>query len=153
MTDDSKIIVDDDWKTQAQAEKQKLADDVQAQTEQAAQQQKIPEASITTLTNQLATQAMMSLGGMADPNSGGQVMVDPVAAKYYIDTLVLIKEKTAGNLTEEESKLLEQVASELQMAFVTVMKHLEAQGAAPATGDEAPEAAPEGDAPTIETEA
>ena len=149
MTDESKIIVDDDWKAQAQAEKQKLTEDVAEQQAQAAQQQKIPEASITTLTNQLATQAMMSLGGMADPNSGGQVMVDPVAAKYYIDTLVLIKEKTEGNLSEEESKLLEQVAGELQMAFVTVMKHLETQGAAPATG----EAAPEADEPTIQTEA
>ncbi len=152
MTDDSKIIVDDDWKAQAQAEKQKLAKDVAEQQAQAAQQQKIPEASITTLTNQLATQAMMSLGGMADPNSGGQVMVDPVAAKYYIDTLVMIKEKTEGNLSEEEAKLLEQVAGELQMAFVTVMKHLEAQGQAPAA-DAAGEAAPEGEAPAIETEA
>lgn len=149
MTDESKIIVDDDWKAQAQAEKKKLADDAAEQQAQAEQQQKIPEASITTLTNQLATQAMMSLGGMADPNSGGQVMVDPVAAKYYIDTLVLIKEKTAGNLTEEEDTLLTQVAGELQMAFVTVMKHLEAQGQAPVT----PEAAPETETPTIETEA
>ena len=149
MTAESKIIVDDDWKAQAQAEKQKLADDVAEQQAQTEKQQKTPEASITTLINQLATQAMMSLGGMADPNSGGQVMVDPVAAKYYIDTLVLLKEKTAGNLTEEEAKLLEQVAGELQMAFVTVMKHLETQGAAPA----ADESAPEGDAPVIETEA
>ena len=148
MTDESKIIVDDDWKTQAQAEKQKLADDVAEQQAQAAQQQKIPEASITTLTNQLATQAMMSLGGMADPNSGGQVMVDPVAAKYYIDTLVLLKEKTVGNLSEDEATLLEQVAAELQMAFVTVMKHLDAQGATPAA-----EAPAEGDEPTIQTEA
>jgi hypothetical protein len=42
----------------------------------------------------------------------------PAQAKFLIDTLVLIKDKTAGNLTEEEDKVLSYSLAELQMKYV-----------------------------------
>ena len=148
MTDDSKIIVDDDWKAQAQAEKQKLAEEVEQQQAQAAEQQKIPEASFSALANLIGTQAMMSLQGMQDPAGSGKMVVDPAAAKYFIDTLVVLTEKTEGNPSEEEATHLKQITGDLQMAFVEMMKHLESQGA-PGTAAPAEEAAA---APKIETD-
>jgi hypothetical protein len=151
MTDDQtpeqpKIIVDDDWKQQAQDEKQKLAD--QAETQTPAQndqtpgqgpdeqeERQLPPASFTTLVSSLATQAMMALGGFRDPNSE-KVMVDLELAKHHIDTLKVLEEKTAGNLDEEEKKLMEQASYQVQMLFLQVVQHVSGQetGQAPNAG-------------------
>ena len=145
--DEPKIIVDDDWKQQAQAEKQKLAE--QAKSDEApsadsqpqpadaqgpdqgpegaeGQERQLPPASFTTLVSSLATQAMMALGGFKDPNSD-KVMVDLDLAKHHIDTLKVLEEKTKGNLDEEEKKLLEEASYQVQMLFVQVVQHISGQ--------------------------
>lgn len=135
--DEPKIIVDDDWKQQAQAEKEKLAE--QAKTDETApadgqapgpggegQDRQLPPASFTTLVSSLATQAMMALGGFRDPNSE-QVMVDLDLAKHHIDTLKVLEAKTEGNLDEEEKKLLEEASYQVQMLFVQVVQHISGQ--------------------------
>jgi hypothetical protein len=67
------------------------------------------------------------LGLIPNPQTGkGEVNLD--VAKMFIDQLVMIRAKTRGNLTEEELKILNGAISNLQMAFVDVMKH---QGQAP----------------------
>ena len=159
MTDEQspeqpKIIIDDDWKKQAQAEKEKLAEDAkasevskdQAQPEgqegQApgpdGQPRQLPPATFTTLVSSMATQAMMALGAFADPKSE-QVMVDLELAKHHIDTLKVLEEKTKGNLDEEEAKLMEQAAYQVQMLFVQVIQHLSGDqpGQAPDPGNPA----------------
>ena len=142
--DEPKIIVDDDWKQQAQAEKQKLAEQaktaemLQAESQpqpadgqapdqgSEGQQRQLPPASFTTLVSSLATQAMMALGGFRDPNSD-KVMVDLELAKHHIDTLKVLEEKTKGNLDEEETKLLEEASYQVQMLFVQVVQHVSGQ--------------------------
>jgi len=142
--DEPKIIIDDDWKQQAQAEKQKLAEqakidetapaesqpqpaDGQAPDQDAqGQDRQLPPASFTTLVSSLATQAMMALGGFRDPNSE-KVMVDVELAKHHIDTLKVLEAKTKGNLDEEEAKLMEQASYQVQMMFVQVIQHLGGQ--------------------------
>jgi hypothetical protein len=66
-----------------------------------------------------AQQAALCLGQMAHPSSGkAEVNLD--AARMFIDHLEIIREKTRGNLSKDEEKILASVLSELQMAFVQV---------------------------------
>jgi len=79
------------------------------------------------LVSQLATQALMGLGGMVDRESGKR-MVDPELAKHHIDTLAVLEEKTKGNLTDEEKGLLDQALYQCRMQYVQVMNHLSQLG-------------------------
>ncbi len=124
-----KIIIDDDWKAQAQADKEKLAREMEekpaaaeptAQPGQAAPDgapREVPAASFPILVNSLLTQIFFALGAIADPQSG-QRFVDLALAKHHIDMLGVLEEKTKGNLTEEETKLLDRAVYESRMQYV-----------------------------------
>jgi len=79
----------------------------------------LPEPTFTTFIMSLNTSALFHLGEMVDPESG-QKGTDLVLAKHTIDTLQLLKAKTAGNLTDREKELLENVLYDLQMRYVKV---------------------------------
>jgi hypothetical protein len=64
----------------------------------------------------LARQALMLLGEEPNPMDG-RVEADLDGARETIDILMLLRVKTRGNLTPEESALLEQMIYELQMKF------------------------------------
>jgi hypothetical protein len=66
-----------------------------------------------------AQQAALCLGQMDHPSTG-KAEVNLEAAKMFIDHLEIIKEKTRGNLNQDEEKILTSVLSELQLAFVQV---------------------------------
>jgi Domain of unknown function (DUF1844) len=65
----------------------------------------------------LASSALVNLGEAADPASGEQ-HVDLEQARDAIDILAVLRDKTRGNLTGEESQLLEDILYDLQMRFV-----------------------------------
>lgn len=133
-----KIIVDDDWKSQVQAEKEELkkkeaeaqetesdssseasaapVDSAAGQSDDAMPE--LPPASIMMLITTLGAQAMSALGFMPDPSTG-QTSKNRPLAKHLIDTLGLLEEKTKGNLTDEESGYLAETLHQLRMAFVT----------------------------------
>ncbi|MBI4886945.1 MAG: DUF1844 domain-containing protein [Acidobacteria bacterium] len=67
----------------------------------------------------LAHTAAVHFGDVADPVNGATDANLP-AAQQMIDILALLEEKTRGNLTAEERRLLEQVLFELRMRFVEV---------------------------------
>jgi hypothetical protein len=113
-----KIIVDDDWKNQAQAEKEKLAQETDKGAAGAGERE-IPPASFTTLVGSLLTQVFMALGGYEDPQTKRRY-VDLDLAKHYIDTLVVLEAKTKGNLTDEEKKLLDRSLYEARMQYVQI---------------------------------
>jgi hypothetical protein len=69
---------------------------------------------ITTLT----LQASIALGHMANPATG-KTEADPIQAKFLIDTLGMLQEKTKGNLTQEETDLLENLLYELRVAYLS----------------------------------
>ena len=124
-----KIIVDDDWKARAQAEKEELLKQAEAKKAEANQQADagqslppMPPASFPFLLTTLATQAMASLGQDPDPTEGKPVVRLEIA-KHYIDTLGILEEKTKGNLTGEESSMLENLLHELRMLYVSVEKN------------------------------
>lgn len=74
-----------------------------------------------TLVSYLSTTAMFQLGLLAGP-SGERTPADLISARRTIDLLDVLQQKTRGNLTPEESRLLEDVLYELRMSFVEVEK-------------------------------
>jgi hypothetical protein len=139
MNDDPKIIVDEDWKAQVQAEKDALArapesdatDAPKAEAESpattagpaaAAPQQEhpqIPAPTMSLLFSSLATQAMFALGRIPDPQTGkSEANLDE--ARHIIDTLQLLEEKTKGNLTPQEGAILTRLLHDLRMEYVAV---------------------------------
>jgi hypothetical protein len=121
--DPPKIHIDDDWKNQAQSEKEKLS-------EQAEQQEAAPHGpvSFADLVNLLATQAVVGLGGMTTPD-GRQIPPNLQLAKDHIDLLEIIEGKTAGNLDDEEKRLLETALMNLRMAYVDMVQRQGSPGA------------------------
>lgn len=64
-----------------------------------------------------AQQASLFLGRIPNPQSGkAEVLLEP--AKLFIDQLEMIREKTRGNLTNQETEILNSVLSDLEMAYV-----------------------------------
>lgn len=120
MSDDKKIIIDDDWKKQAQADKEKLAAENKADKEAAATEKEFPKGNITGLISMLATQTMFALGLIAPPGEENNVKVDLRLAKYNIDLLEALEEKTKGNLMGDEANMLNDSLNQLRMIFVEV---------------------------------
>jgi len=73
------------------------------------------------LVSYLSTTAMFQLGLMAGP-SGERIPADLPNAQRTLDLLEVLQEKTQGNLTAHESRLLEDVLYELRMSFVEMQK-------------------------------
>ena len=116
---EKKIIVDEDWKNQAQKEKEVIAEEEKDQP--AKPSPSLPPADFPGLISMLMTQALFSLG-VIQMKEGEKREPDFVMAKYNIDMLEVLAEKTKGNLTEEEDKLFEETLSQLKMAFVQLSK-------------------------------
>lgn len=140
-SDQPKIIVDDDWKSSAQAEKAKLAAQEQEKAQKAAESGLPEKLGFKELISMLATQALMYMG--AFPDQTGRAMVSLDVARLNIDLLSVVEEKTKGNLTDEESQMITQTIAELQHQFVEVSKAvaqaaqdgtLEQMGQTPAAG-------------------
>jgi hypothetical protein len=74
-----------------------------------------------TLVSYLSTTAMFQLGLIPGP-SGEHIPADLPNAKRTVDLLEVLQRKTEGNLTADESRLLEDILYELRMSFVAVQK-------------------------------
>jgi hypothetical protein len=80
-----------------------------------------------------AQNAALFLGQIPNPKTGeGEVNLE--LAKMFIDQLAMIQEKTRGNLTNEETTVLRNALSNLQMAYVEVARETP-KGAAPAAAE------------------
>jgi hypothetical protein len=80
------------------------------------------------LIRMLGSNAAMVLGAYADPRTG-QPMLDPEAAREFIDMLDALHEKTKGNLAPEEDSLLLDLLGKLKMTFLEVNQAVTAQAA------------------------
>ena len=76
-----------------------------------------PQADLPSLCVMLYSDALVHLGQIPDPATG-QRHVDLDQARFAIDLLETIKDKTHGNRTPEESEVLDEILSTLQMGFV-----------------------------------
>ncbi|MBL8148493.1 MAG: DUF1844 domain-containing protein [Blastocatellia bacterium] len=73
------------------------------------------------LLSMLTTNALISLGGDVRFGRGG---VDLETARQFTDMLSSLKEKTAGNLSEEEESILNEMVSRLEMEYVSVANQI-----------------------------
>ena len=76
-------------------------------------------ANFSTLLLSLASSAVLAMGLEKNPQTG-QIEKDLNLARFNIDMLKLLKEKTKGNLTPDEQKFMESVIGDLQLKFVYV---------------------------------
>ena len=103
--------VDEAWKDQVEKEKQKGAEAESPSTHQ------LPPVSLFTHITSIATQVMMSLGELEHPVANEKKISLP-EARFGIDILGMLEEKTAGNRTDDETSYLRQILSELRMKYV-----------------------------------
>ncbi|MHC5137676.1 MAG: DUF1844 domain-containing protein [Planctomycetota bacterium] len=122
--EEKKIIIDEDWKAQAQKEKEALKEQEQVEHEKKEEPlPPMPEANFSGLVSMLATQAFYALGLIRpEGDESKQVEPDWQIAKFNIDMLGMLEEKCKGNLTEEEAGLLKSTLDQLRMLFVQLSK-------------------------------
>ncbi len=82
-----------------------------------AQEGPLPEIDFTHFIFSLSTSALIQLGEVQDPFTQTTAKNLPLA-KQTIDLIGILKEKTKGNLTPEEGKLIESVLFDLRMRYV-----------------------------------
>lgn len=75
--------------------------------------------SFSTLVLSLASSAVLAMGLEKNPHSG-QIEKDLEVARFNIDMLALLKDKTKNNLSTEEQQFLDSVVGDLQLKFVYV---------------------------------
>jgi hypothetical protein len=80
-------------------------------------------AGFETLVSYLSTTAMFQLGLLQGPG-GERIPPDLVNARRTIDLLEVVQQKTRGNLTADEAKLLEDVLYDLRLTYVEMTKRL-----------------------------
>jgi hypothetical protein len=81
----------------------------------------LPQIDFATFVLSLSHSALMHLGEAPDPDTN-ETHVDLGLAKQNIDILGLLEEKTKGNLTGDEERLVAQVLFDLRMRFVEKSK-------------------------------
>ena len=82
---------------------------------------KLPPPTFSLLVATFGSQAMVALGHIPNPLDGKtEVRLD--LAKHAIDMLVIIEEKTKGNLNADEAAMLESVLHQLRMGYVAAKK-------------------------------
>jgi len=81
-------------------------------------------ASFVNFLSTLATNAAAALGAVPHPATG-QRSLDLETAKYWLDILGMLKDKTAGNLHPQESRLLEGLLADLRLQYVQLVRATE----------------------------
>jgi hypothetical protein len=134
--DQPRFQADEDWKAQARAEKRRLAEQEKAAEAPSAQaadaaegtpattagpaetrEHELPPADLLTLVNSLVMQTLLALGIYAPQgHEAGEPDLD--LAKFHIDTLTMLEEKTRGNLSEDEKRALALALHDLRMRYI-----------------------------------
>lgn len=147
--EEPKLIIDEDWKTQVQREKELFIQKQQA-SQNAAQSaddtvdlgtanssttdsssseaaeptsrreaEAAPPASFEYLVSGMATQALAAMGQIPD-EEGKPYPASLEYARHYIDLLGILENKTKGNLSDHEQRFLQDALHQLRMLFVAV---------------------------------
>lgn len=82
----------------------------------------LPKVDFATFVLSLGTTALYQMGLAPDPATGESQESDLLAARQTVDTLEMLREKTRGNLEEEERKLIDSLLYELRMRFVELRR-------------------------------
>jgi hypothetical protein len=127
---EEKTFVDEDGKAQAQVEKETHPRPEPAEPAEpaGATAGPLPPPSLEFLASTLAMQAMICLGLIANPVTG-KAEFQPEQAKHLIDMIQMLRDKTEGNRTADETATLEHLLHELRLGFVAVQEKAKTQGA------------------------
>ena len=121
------FVIKDKRSSQISEDDASFLDDQEAKD---SQEQKTPgdgeqtesfQVDFSTFIMSLTSSAFYHLGDMPDPTTGKKEVNLP-AVQQTIDMLIMLREKTKGNLKEDENKLLEQLIYELQVKYVDKTK-------------------------------
>ena len=113
MTEKSELNIDEDWKNQVEREKQSEERILEEREDLNVDNlPPPPPANFETLVSGLATQSVAAMGQF-DP---ADTRLD--YAKYYIDLLEVLQQKTARNLTGQEHDMLKTVLHQLRLLYV-----------------------------------
>jgi hypothetical protein len=108
--DEKNKQVDESWKEAAEKEKQAAKqDDSEAM--------KMPSPTFSFFITTLALQAAIAMGQLENPSTDKKEENLP-QAKFIIDTLDILKEKTQGNLTKDEETAIQNILYELKMSYI-----------------------------------
>ncbi|MCD6583339.1 MAG: DUF1844 domain-containing protein [Candidatus Omnitrophica bacterium] len=107
MSEENRKKVDEEWKAQVEKEKR----------EAKAKNESYHEPTFTIFLSSISMQAMIALGKLENPVTK-KLEKNMEQARFLIDTLSILKEKTKGNLTSEEEKLLEESLFNLRLMYV-----------------------------------
>ena len=123
---EKKIIIDEDWKSQVEAEREAVRKEEEARKSAAPKpppeaDRPLPPPNLTYLASSLYLQGMIALGLLPNPVSDKpEVQIN--LAKHTIDMLQVLYEKTEGNRSAEETEELNTMLHELRMGYVAVQQ-------------------------------
>jgi hypothetical protein len=86
------------------------------------QRGEMPQASLASLVQSVMTQVLYYLGDLAPRGAEPTMNLD--MAKHHIDTLGVLEQKTNGNLSAEEQKVMDSALYETRMRFVSAASQL-----------------------------
>ena len=86
---------------------------------------KVSNVTFNHFVVSLATTAAVHFGEVKDPDSGLSSPINIEAAGQAIEMLVLLEEKTRGNLTEDEAAFLQRILHELRNKFLSAKQRLD----------------------------
>ena len=109
---DENLKKDESWKEAVEKEKEALKGEGKFVA---------PEPDFNFFITTLALQASIALGQIPNPATN-KAEDEPQLAKFLIDTMGMLQEKTKGNLTKEEGTLLENVLYELRTVYLSKQK-------------------------------
>ena len=129
--EEPKLIIDEDWKSRVEREKEQVASTPPGSSQPAESATQAiektdadeplpppPPASFEFLVSSLATQAVAAMGKL--PSEDGQNLpVNREYAKHFIDLLGVIEDKTQGNLNDAENSFLQDALRQIRMLFVS----------------------------------
>jgi len=125
---DTGLHVDADWKAEAQAEKERLAEEAEKPAAEGGREpppgaaREMPPPSFSVLLQSLASQALFFMSDERDPRTGRSIR-NLELAKHNIDLMEVLDEKTRGNLNAKEKKELDTLLYQMRMAYVAATGH------------------------------
>jgi len=121
---DKRIFGNGDEDQPIKEDKEKPLDEAAAEEPESTEAQEeertdyqLPEINFATFIFSLNHSVLVHLGVMDDPSTGKKVRNLPIA-KQTIDILGMLEEKTKGNLTEDEEKMLKNILYDLRMIYI-----------------------------------
>jgi hypothetical protein len=119
---EKKIIIDEDWKSRVEAEKEtdRLNQQQGQAQDKAGQEEPLPEPTLSFLAGTLYLQGALALGLLPNPDPNKQPTLRINQARHAIELLSVLQQKTEGNRTAEETEAIEDMLHQLRLAFVAM---------------------------------